>query len=135
MTVQIDSGAVFAGIAIALVLQAVGFVVAEVRRGEQHRQNGKRLQKIETALGLEDPDDVAFMRAADGRRIEGIIREVLDRLGNGKPGQFVHIGQHENLEKVVVGDHTAIRELRQVSIEHAGQIGTLRRDVDGLMSG
>lgn len=144
MTVQLDVGQLLGALASAAVAPVVAVVVAEWRRDRRNAiadalrardqvELGERVGKLEGFLGVDDPEDAAFMRARDGRRIEHNVREILDRLGNGKPGQFVHVERFEAHERVAIADHGAIRELRGVVIEHAGQIGTLRRDVDGLM--
>lgn len=136
MTINGDQ--VVAGIVVAAVLWLGSFVYGEVRRSVQHKQNTENLVKLNRALGLEDPNDVAFMRASDGRRIESLIGDIVAQLGNGKPGRFALAEPTDRrltaIENSASADHGVLRDHSEGIGQLKNDVRVLRRDVDELRS-
>ena len=71
MTVSLDVGQLVTVVVAAVVMQgaatAVTFVVFRAQASEWHKANQFRFGRIEKALGIDDPDDVAFIRRSEAQ--------------------------------------------------------------------
>ena len=90
MVFQIDVshiiGIVIAAALVQGAIQLVGFLIFRAQASTWHVANQERFAKIEKALGLEDPDDTAFLRASEAKErfkdIEGDQKEIHGKLRN-----------------------------------------------------
>lgn len=103
VTIPLDYGQIVGGFLVGIAIQAVavwvGFAIFKALASEWHRQNLERFARIEKALGIDDPDDVAFVRASEGER-HGELLDALDkRVSETEDVVREHDGRLEVLER------------------------------------
>ena len=90
------AGIIIGGIALQSIAAGILFNVFRARATDWHEDNQRRFTKIEKALGIDDPDDTAFLRHSDAERMrtdnEREHTHIWSELGN-------HDIRIKNLEK------------------------------------
>lgn len=80
MTLALDVGQIITMLAGVVIVQwaavVVTFFIFRAQAGEWHKANLSRFGRIEKALGIDDPDDTAFIRRSEAEAVvEDVSRE------------------------------------------------------------
>ena len=69
MILELDWGQIAAVVVAAIVIQAaatgIAFLIFRTQAGQWHNDNQRRFGNIESALGIENPDETAFIRRSE----------------------------------------------------------------------
>ena len=85
MNVHLDAGQIVGLIIVFLVgqaiVQGISYIVFRTQAQTWHAANTERFTKIEGALGLIDPDAVAFARRSELEKVERDVEDHEGRIG------------------------------------------------------
>jgi len=83
MNIHVDTSQIVTVLIGAALVQGLigitGFLIFRSQASLWHEDNQKRFMKIEVALGIEDPDEVAFIRKSEA---DAAHKQINERLAN-----------------------------------------------------